>query len=164
MGAQTLTRTNAICSTTYLLMVALFLNFIITPASAVFISFQNCLPRNVQNSAQLQIIPLYVDAVFDTTDPSHNLNLTVWGNVTGSLPELDLPSGTNTSYWNNPNMTDGKIVDVPDPEGVNVKTSFFRKVNALTYQPYQAAVADFCESLINATCPLGPVFPGNASV
>lgn len=145
-------------------MLALFLNFIITPASAVFISFQNCLPRNVQNSAQLQIIPLHVDAVFDTTDPSHNLNLTVWGNVTGSLPELDLPSGTNTSYWNNPNMTDGKIVDVPDPEGVNVKTSFFRKVNALTYQPYQAAVADFCESLINATCPLGPVFPENASV
>lgn len=162
---KTRIRYNTICSAAYLLMAAVLTNLMVTPASAVFISYQNCLPQTTQNGQSLQVVPLFVDAVFDTKHPSHNLNITVWGNVTGSLPQVELPLGSNTSYWNNPNFTDGKIVDVPSPDSANpLRTTFFRKVNILTYQPYQAPSADFCESLINATCPLGPVFAENASV
>lgn len=151
-------------SAAYLLLLAVLLNCLISPASAVFIKFQNCLSQDYQNGNSLQFAPLYVDAIFNATDPSHNLNVTVWGNVTGSLPPVILPPGSNTSYWDNANNTDGKIVDVDDPSGVNKKTSLFRKVTVLTYQPYQSPVVDFCENLINGTCPLGPVFPANESL
>lgn len=148
-----------------LLVAAILLNCLIIPASAVSIPYQDCLPDNYRSSGSLQFKPLRVNAVFNSTDPSHNLNVTVWGNVTGSLPlQADpLPLGSNTSYWDNPNNTIGKIVDVPEPTGPNVKTSFFRKVNVLTYQPYLADVVDFCDTVVNGTCPLGPVFAAGNS-
>lgn len=140
----------------------------VIPATAVFIDFQNCLSESYQNDLplQLQFDPLYLDAVFNTTDPSHNLHITVWGNVTGSGPEdlVYLPPANDTGYWNS-NQTNlgGKIQDNPDPQGANKLTALFNKVNVLTYEPWSQDV-DFCNQLINATCPLGPSFTANASI
>jgi hypothetical protein len=138
----------------------------IIPASAVFIDFQNCLSNGYQNDTplKLQFDPLYLDAVFNTTDPSHNLNITVWGNVTGSGPmnQVLLPPANDTDYWNS-NQTNlgGKIEHVPDPTGVNKFTTLVNKINVLNYQPWSDTV-DFCDQLINASCPLAPSFGANA--
>jgi hypothetical protein len=140
----------------------LLLSVLVSPASAVFINYENCLSLAWQNQKPLylQFVPLYVNAVFNTTDSAHNLNVTVWGNITGSLPLVSLPSA-NSSDWTNPNVTDGKIVNVPDPDGNNVATTLFNKVNVLSYEPYSQN-ENFCDQLINASCPLGPAFYANA--
>ena len=134
------------------------------PTSAVFIDFSNCLAQSVQNDTplQLQFVPKFVDAKFNTTDSAYALNVTVWGNVTGSLPLANLPPYGDIEYWNN-NATannNGKIVDVPFPDSANKFTTLFNKVNVLTYMPWSHSV-DFCSALINGTCPLMPSFAGN---
>jgi hypothetical protein len=134
---------------------------LIIPAAAVQVEFQNCLSEAYLNGNQLQFDALYVDAVFNTAEPSHNLIITVWGNVTGSGPGVvvDLPPYTNTSYWNS-NQTDlgGKIEDEPNPSLADPKlTTLFSKINVLTYEPWNETI-DFCSKLINASCPLGPSF------
>ena len=141
----------------------------VVPTSAVLVDFQNCLSESYQNDTpqQLQFDPLYVNAVFNTTDSSHNLNITVWGNVTGSGPgngkEVLLPPANNTDYWNsNQTILGGKIENIPDPPpGVNKYTTLFNKVNVLMYEPWSNTV-NFCDQLINASCPLGPAFDANA--
>ena len=140
------------------LVATLFIN----PTTAVFIKYQNCLSEAYQNDQplSLQFVPLFVDAVFNTKDPSHNLLVTVWGNVTGSGPSplVALPSANDTSYWSNPNNTQGKIANDPDPTSADPRlTTLFNKVDVLTYEPWSEAV-DFCDQLVNATCPLGPQF------
>lgn len=139
----------------------------IVPASAAFIEFDNCLSESVQKDTpkQLQFTPYFVNAVFNTTDPSHTLQITVWGNVSGSGPttKVVLPAWNNTEYWNsNQTAQGGKIVDIPDPTLTNPKlTTLFNKVDVLTYEPYSNAV-DFCQQLgKNFSCPLSPVFSGN---
>ncbi|RDW73979.1 hypothetical protein BP5796_07421 [Coleophoma crateriformis] len=136
----------------------------IHPTSAVLIEFQNCLSQSWQHNTPylLQFDPKYVDAVFNTTDPSHNLKVTVWGNVTGSLPLVNLPSSNDTEYWQNANETAGKIADIPDPSGANKYTTLYNKVNVLTYEPWSQTL-DWCNQLQNATCPLAPSFNANAS-
>jgi ML-like domain len=138
----------------------------VIPTSAVFIDFQNCLSQSYQNDVplQLQFDPLYMDAVFNTTDPSHNLHITVWGNVTGSGPEILvlLPPADNKTYWSsNETNLGGKIEDNPTPDGANKLTTLFSKVNVLTYEPWSQTV-EFCNQLINASCPLSPSFTANA--
>lgn len=141
----------------------------IMPASAVFLDFQNCLSDSTQNDQPLalQIIPLYLDAVFNTTDSNHNLNVTVWGNVTGSTvgtyARLVTPLWNDTSYWNsNDTSAGGKIENEPYPDDPSPKlTTFSSKVNVLTYEPWHF-VENFCENaLLNGTCPLGPSFSAN---
>lgn len=106
---------------------------------------------------------MFVDAVFNATDPAHNLKVTVWGNVTGSLPLVALPAWDDTEYWDNTNNTDGKIQDVPDPDGANKLTTLYNKVNVLTYEPWsQDPALEWCNELVNASCPLGPSFNANA--
>ncbi|KUJ22743.1 integral membrane protein-like protein [Mollisia scopiformis] len=143
----------------------------IMPASAVFLDFQNCLSDSTQNDQPLalQIIPLYLDAVFNTTDSDHNLNVTVWGNVTGSTvgtyARLVTPLWNDTSYWNsNDTSAGGKIENEPYPDDPSPKlTTFSSKVNVLTYEPWHF-VENFCENaLLNGTCPLGPSFSANLS-
>jgi hypothetical protein len=138
----------------------------VIPTSAVFIDFQNCLSQSYQNDVplQLQFDPLFMDAVFNTTDSSHNLHITVWGNVTGSGPEnLVLLPPANDTYWtSNQTNLGGKIEDNPTgPDGVNKLTTLFNKVNVLTYEPWSQTV-EFCNQLINASCPLAPSFTANA--
>lgn len=146
-------------------LVVLIASLWVVPTSAVFIDFQNCLSESYQNDQplQLQFDPLYMNAVFNTTDSSHNLHITVWGNVSGSGPtDLVILPPANASYWTkNETNLGGKIEDVPDPTGVNKLTTLFNKVNVLTYEPWNETV-EFCNQLINGTCPLAPSFKANA--
>lgn len=140
----------------------------VIPTSAVHVNFQNCLSESVINNTplQLQLVPLVMNAVFNTTDPMHNLNVTVWTNVTGStvaLPRLLLPPA-NDSYWeNNQTMNGGKIEADPFPDSTSpLLTTLFNKVNVLTYTPYNPKLGDsFCQVLVNGSCPLGPNFKDN---
>lgn len=145
-----------------ILLMALFA----VPASAVLIEFDNCLSEDVQQNAplQLQFVPLFVDAKFNTTDPSHELQVTVWGNVTGSgTTHRFLLPPPNDPYWrSNETNEEGKIQDLPEPTANSLLlTTLSNKVNVLTYEPW-AHSFDFCNSLINASCPLGPSFFANA--
>lgn len=147
------------------LLLALLASLWAAPAAAVMVEFQNCLSQATQRTQplELQFVPLFVDAVFNTTDPDHQLQVTVWGNITGStvgaVPRLLLPAANDTDYWNSNSTTNGgKIVDIPFPEAASPKlTTLSNKVNVLTYQPWNQDL-DFCASLINGSCPLGPRF------
>jgi hypothetical protein len=141
----------------------LFASLWVNPASAVFITFTNCLSESYQRDQpiQLQFVPYFFDAAFNTTDPSHNLAVRVWGNVEGSGPgaQLVVPPGSNdTAYWNSNSTAtnNGKIVDIPDQD-LQLLTTLSNKVTVLTYEPYSKYV-DFCDQLVNASCPLGPNF------
>lgn len=149
------------------LMAHLLLLFLwIIPTSAVLLRFENCISDSYLNSSplKLQFVPQYLDAVFQSSDPDHNLNITVWGNVTGGGPETQfvLPPA-NSSYWTT-NRTDagGKIENLPVDNFFRA-TTLFNKVNVLTYEPYEATEA-FCDALLNRECPVSPVFSTNAYV
>jgi hypothetical protein len=151
----------------YLFLV--ILSLCVLPTTAVEIEFENCLSNDVQNNQangglQLQFVPLFFDAVFNTTDPSHTLALRVWGNVTGTGPvvrQSPLPP-PNSGYWDS-NSTDsgGKIIDVPSPDTNNIHTTLASSIDVLTYQNAQD-FTPFCDNLINGSCPLAPNFLGNA--
>ncbi|KAF2454564.1 hypothetical protein BDY21DRAFT_272586, partial [Lineolata rhizophorae] len=142
------------------------LTFAITHSEAVFIDFENCLSPNVINAEPpmpLQFIPLFFDTAFDTSKPSHNLNITIYGNVSGQTTREDYPP-PDDPQWSDPNATFGKIPDVyRGPDGDATLTTLFSKFNVLTYTPYVADPTRFCGSLLNTTCPIGPVFDGNRS-
>ncbi|KAI1107893.1 integral membrane protein [Jackrogersella minutella] len=130
------------------------------------VAFDNCLQDNyiysnqAPEDVQLQWVPLHVDAVFDTVNPSHNLMVTVWGNVTGRAGSDPIPAW-NSSEWDDPmSALNGKIQNEPDPNAPAAQrkvTTLHTKVDVLTYEPYSLN-ANFCDNLINGTCPLGPVF------
>jgi hypothetical protein len=117
--------------------------------SAVFINFDNCLDQNIRNSnpLHLQFIPLFVDARFNTTDPSHNLNLTIYGNVSGQATQGTYPP-PDSPLWSDPSDPFGKIVDL-SPSNNRYSTLF---------QRYQVR---FCNSTVNDSCPLAPSFSAN---
>ncbi|KAI9680918.1 MAG: hypothetical protein M1829_000998 [Trizodia sp. TS-e1964] len=143
-----------------LLWTLLLCSILCSQARAAFVSFENCLDPIIINSSplQLQFIPSVAAATFNTTDSSHNMNVTVWGNVSGSAtPLTPLPPPTDRS-WTNPNITVGKIADI---EGT-VASTLSSKVTYLSYTPYQN-YSRFCDQLINGTCPLGPVFVANST-
>ncbi|KAF4122507.1 Transient receptor potential (TRP) ion channel [Geosmithia morbida] len=154
------TTTSTSTTTVPLLLLALLLALLTPTVAAVQIPFTNCLSAEYRfnKPRPLQWEPLYADAVFDTETDSHNLRLTIWGNVSGSVSDTTLPAA-NSPYWQDDNETEGKIVRSPDPDAADAKaTTLYRKVDILTYQPWSQAV-DFCtEALVNYTCPLSPVF------
>lgn len=133
---------------------------LLRPAAAAFVSFENCLPESYVNNepTPLQWVPHSVDASFDTTDPKHTLRVTMWGNVTGSFTNVALPP-PGSPDWDDPSKTDGKIVNGPEPDSPNPKlTTLHSNVKVLTYEPW-CNNTNFCEtSLVNGSCPLGPVF------
>lgn len=150
-----------------LLLLLLLLASWLPLASAVFINFENCLEklwlRDAARSPYLQFTPLYVWATFDTLNPNHRLNVTVYGNVSGQAQSGQLPDPTD-AQWSDPNNTFGKIVDL-DPKN-NKYTTLFWENEALTYSAWASPGGQFCESVINGSCPLAPRFPqngGNAS-
>ncbi|KAK5000823.1 hypothetical protein LTR66_000369 [Elasticomyces elasticus] len=133
-------------------------------AEAVFIRFENCLSPTIVNSSptlQLQFIPYFFDARFNARDPSHNLNITIYGNVSGQATQGILPSGNDTAYWRNPNETFGKIVDISPSN--NKYTTLFQRYQVLTYDAFNAPPHEFCQSTVNHSCPLVPSFFGNVS-
>ncbi|KAI3396701.1 hypothetical protein diail_11809 [Diaporthe ilicicola] len=139
------------------------LSLLLQPTAAVLLhKFDNCLPDSTKysNPLELQWVPLHVGATFDTKNKSHNLRVTVWGNVTGEYNPTAGPAlpPWDSDDWSNPNVTDGKIVDNPFPTTANFLTTLHSKIDVVTYEPYSADF-DFCKAaLTNASCPLGPVF------
>lgn len=124
---------------------------IVNPSSAALIKVQNCLsPDIINHNANLQFIPMIANAVFSPTTTSHNLNVIVYGNITGghsNNQDLSL-NGTSDN-----NQTDGKIPDI----GTDTKfTTLLATMNVLDYSLYPAQPAQFCKSTVNKHCPLGP--------
>lgn len=72
-----------------------------TYASATLItSFTNCLPEVIQQSpTHLQFHPLAVDAIFDLSQFPYALNITVYGNVTGSSSANPEGDGETSKRW-----------------------------------------------------------------
>ena len=127
-------------------------------ASAAFINFENCLkPVFLRDTGEsyLHFTPLYVWASFNTTHPSHTLNVTVYGNVSGQAQAGAMPPPSDDN-WTNGNKSFGKIVHV-DP-GNNKLTTIFSNFQVLTYSAWSPEPTAFCNSTINGICPLGPVF------
>jgi hypothetical protein len=124
-------------------------------ASAVFLSFDNCLSDGYKytshlqdGNAQLQWVPMNLSATYD----QNTLVLNVWGNVTGKAGDGTLPAW-NSTEWDDPEAALlGKIVNEPS----NI-TTLYSKVEVATYKPYSNNAA-FCDSIMNGSCPLGPVF------
>ena len=140
-----------------LLMSLLYLQ----PVSAAFITFENCLSPNIVNSnpLPLQFRPLFVYAAFNSTAASHNINVTVYGNVAGIATQQPYPD-PHDPQWANPNATVGKI---PDVDKVNNKFSTLTATfNVLDYTPYDAPPTKFCNTTVHGQCPLGPAFFANA--
>ncbi|KAF2197776.1 hypothetical protein GQ43DRAFT_434861 [Delitschia confertaspora ATCC 74209] len=133
---------------------------IIPLANAAFINFENCLEPGIRTSRKLQFRPYYFWAHFNTTAPSHHLNITIYGNVTGSETVDDYPPPEDGS-WRDPNSTFGKIVDISPSNPTPKYTTLFSNYRVLTYTAYQAQPAPFCQSTVNASCPIGPAFDGD---
>ncbi|KAJ8127301.1 hypothetical protein O1611_g6334 [Lasiodiplodia mahajangana] len=130
--------------------------------SAARISFDNCLGKSYNSShpVQLQFVPLVADAVFEANGENHNLLVTVWGNVTGRVGDTTIPAPGDPE-WDDPNSQtalNGKIQNTIE-HGLSVynATTLHSTVEVLNYRPYSDD-AYFCQSLINGSCPLGPVF------
>ncbi|KAI4242523.1 MAG: hypothetical protein LQ352_007215 [Teloschistes flavicans] len=136
-------------------------------SSAVYINFENCISPDIKNTISepqtlLQFIPYHVWASFNSTAPSHTLNITVYGNISGIATNQTRPAW-NDSQWQNDNKTLGKIVD-EDQANAHWST-FFARFNVLDYTPYNADPSRFCNNTIHQQCPLSPAFdlPKNAS-
>ncbi|KAH7092476.1 hypothetical protein FB567DRAFT_517275 [Paraphoma chrysanthemicola] len=148
-----------------MLLLFLAVTTFLPQASAVFVNFENCLERvfltDANRSPYLQFTPQYVWAAFNNTAPSRALNITVFGNVSGQTSFGPYPDRNNES-WRDPKSTFGKIVDV---DGNNNKyTTLFSSYKVLTYSAANPPAQQFCNTVINRTCPIGPAFTANASI
>lgn len=135
-------------------------------ANSVYIEFQNCLDDSILKSSplQLQFVPYIFDAYFNTTDPGHHIDITIYGNVTGKTTAEALPPPSSPD-WGNPMKTSGKIVNTSDnnPGGLRIAT-FLPKIEVLTYTPVHPPASIFCNQTRDGTqCPIAPVFDGDAS-
>ncbi|KAK5151340.1 hypothetical protein LTR04_006628 [Oleoguttula sp. CCFEE 6159] len=135
---------------------------LLSRTEAAFINFDNCLAPNIINSSplQLQFVPQFFNAKFNTTNPSHNLNITIYGNVSGQSTVGPYP-GPNDMSWRDPNSTFGKIVDISPSN--NKYSTLFSKYQVLTYTPYNAPASEFCQATVNRSCPLVPAFNASGS-
>jgi hypothetical protein len=143
-------------------VLSLVLALLVSPSRAAWVNYRNCLSADIINDAaggqrHLQFEPWGVWVDFNRT-VNKGLNMTVYGNVTGQTTVEPLPAWNDTAYWQNPNQTrDGKIIDM-DPT-TNIYTTLFARFQVLSYVPWEASGGvRFCDTLINAQCPLGPVF------
>ncbi|KAJ5096386.1 hypothetical protein NUU61_005742 [Penicillium alfredii] len=134
----------------------------ISPAVAVLLDFDNCLSQTIRDSnpLQLQFIPLDVSVHFDLADPLHPLNVTVYGNVSGTADRRSNYPPPDDAQWNNPNQTVGKIVDLSNSN--NKFSTLLTSFNVLNFAPFRDA-SRFCDTLAHGECPMGPVFKYNLS-
>ena len=144
------------------LLAAIFLLLLqlLPPASGAFINFDNCLDPGIINSEprQLQFTPYFFDAKF-RAQPPHNLTVTVYGNVSGQQVEGPYPDPDDPD-WKDDSIRFGKIVDVGSANSYSTLLSSF---NVLTWSAWDARPSRFCESVVNGSCPLVPLFDKNAS-
>ncbi|KAI9791276.1 MAG: hypothetical protein M1816_004057 [Peltula sp. TS41687] len=145
-----------------LLFATILLGFLVPSISAAFVNFENCLEQSIvrSNPVQLQFIPLNVTAQLQRIGSGRNLNVTVYGNVTGSESATP-PPPPGDPRWQNPNETLGKIIALS--ESNNIYSTFFTKLQYLSYTPYDAIPSQFCPNLVHGVCPLGPAFDANSS-
>ena len=139
------------------------LTSILTLAHGAFITFDNCLDSNTLDSITnpptiLQWVPLYLDAVFDDHDP-YNLNVTIYGNVTGQQFEGTYPP-PSSPQWSDPTKQFGKIAAIGSDNKFSTLLADFQVLN---YEAYDAKASQFCPHLNTGECPLGPSFYANAS-
>lgn len=135
-------------------------------ADAVFINFDNCLDRSYRTATpvRLQFTPYHVWAKFDNLNATHNLNVTIYGNVSGQLSNRSYPAPSDP-LWSDPKDPFGKIpvawqIGKPgNPAGV--ATTLFPTFDALTYSSWDPGALQFCNYTLNGNCPLGPIFPEN---
>lgn len=139
-------------------MALLLLGLVVSPAQAAKVPFENCMDDN-RNPDQLQFTPNYVDATFDLHNESHPLMVTVFGNVSGRMTQVELPPAGDP-YWSDETQEEGKIAK--QPGGLNY-TGLKHKIDVLSYEPWSQNI-DFCENLNGWTCPLGPAFDANQYV
>lgn len=142
-------------------MLYVLILFILSPTEAAFINFGNCLEQTIiSNPSQLQFVPLFLSVEYDPLAGPNPLNITVYGNVTGTSTGAAAPP-PDSPDWNNPNVTDGKIVNVVQSN--NHYTTLFTTLSVLSFTPYYNA-SQFCEAVTQGSCPLGPVFNVNGYV
>lgn len=141
-------------------LVFLLLLALVRPSASVSVDFENCLSPNIVNSKltpkPLQFIPQYAWSKFDTGAPSHNLNVTVYGDIDGLATNTSRPTDDD-ERWQQPNVTLGKIVD--EDQANDHRSTFFARFNVLDYTPYDAPASAFCENVIpgHQPCPLIPI-------
>lgn len=129
---------------------------IVNPSSAALINFENCLsPDIINHNETLQFIPMFANAVYNATTSSHNLNLTVYGNITGGL-SINQNFPLNDTHWSDNDQTDGKI---PDIGTAGLITALRATIKVLDYTLY-SSVTSFCNSTVNKPCPLAPATIG----
>lgn len=146
-------------SSWWILLVCLLLCWI-SPASAALLEFSNCLSKDSldSNPLTLQYVPLDVGVWFNQTNPLQPLNITIYGNVSGTTDGAEAPP-IDSPKWSNDNETVGKIVDL-DTEN-NILTTLSVDFDVLTFVPWNHDFA-FCDMVTQGHCPLAPVFHGNA--
>jgi hypothetical protein len=139
----------------------LLLVILVSPTSAALVKFDNCLPAPTiaSNPQKLQFVPLDVGVVFDLKNSLHNLNITVYGNVSGTADQSTSYPSPDDPQWTDQNATVGKIVDLNKAN--NKWTTLLPSVEVVSFSPYSTAIR-FCDSVIQGECPLGPVFNTNA--
>lgn len=127
---------------------------VLSLAQAAFVPFENCLSPNILNGRpkQLQWVPLFVAAKFDTSSPN-NLHLTFYGNVTGQQIVGPYPP-PGSAHWQNDNDTLGKIANVGSG---NHYSTLFTSFDVLSYTAWGGR-DQFCHHVTQGECPLGPQF------
>ncbi|OJJ51735.1 hypothetical protein ASPZODRAFT_108698 [Penicilliopsis zonata CBS 506.65] len=140
-----------------MMMMMLLLMVLVQPARAALIQFQNCLSQDIVESQplQLQFVPLDVWASFDFDNPLRPLNITVYGNVSGTADGSAYYPSPDNSSWSNPNDTYGKIPYVY--KATNTLTTLDAASGVLTFSPWTDREG-FCSALVQGDCPLAPVF------
>ncbi|KAF7133993.1 hypothetical protein CNMCM5793_005519 [Aspergillus hiratsukae] len=141
----------------------LLLLTLVSSSRAALLNFENCLDASIveSNPLQLQFVPLDVSVIFNLEDPLYTLNVTIYGNVSGTVDRSSSYPSPDDPRWSNPNDTVGKIVDVNIAN--NKYTTLLTDVNVVSFSPYSDA-SRFCEAVtLGGPCPLGPVFYANAS-
>jgi len=155
------------CAMPSIMLLVLAIASYLPIVSGVFVNFENCLNRQfitLRDTAPIPYLaftPKYLWASFDTGRPSHGLNITVYGNVSGQMNPGPYPD-RNDESWSNPNSSFGKIIET-EPS-TNKYTTLFTNFQVLTYSAGRLAPRPFCGTVINQTCPLAPAFSANASI
>lgn len=160
-GKQRTTKHNVINPSSTLLMIFIcVLAFLTNSASAAFLEFNNCLEPSILNDpTQLQFVPLFFEVIYDTSSGPNPLNITIYGNVTGAAQGQTAPPA-GSSQWDNSSDTAGKIVNIVDSDGNRTYTTLFTTLDLLSFTPYDQP-SEFCQNVIQGSCPLGPVFDVN---
>ncbi|KAJ5342867.1 TRP-like family [Penicillium brevicompactum] len=133
-----------------------------SPTAAVLLDFDNCLSKTILESAplQLQFVPTNVSVTFNNSDPLNPLNVTVYGNVSGTSSRTANYPAPDSADWTNINWTDGKIEDLSSSG--NMYSTLLTDFNVLSFTPFSNA-SRFRDSVTQGTFPLAPVFNYNLS-